>query len=196
MGPLLALAKFLARVNAPLLRFCLLLGAALVGLMVITILIQVFFRYVLNDALAWTEELARFLMLWMVGLMAPTAFRHGGFVSIDMVSRFLPARLALILSLAMALVSAVVLYAAMRIGWAEVTGIGGRFAMPALQLPVSIDMTEWMKVPRAAMMASLATGVTLMLSVNCEMVLRLLASLGGASDRLEPLPVDRTLEGE
>ncbi|AJY44559.1 TRAP transporter small permease [Martelella endophytica] len=196
MGPLLALAKFLARVNAPLLRFCLLLGAALVGLMVITILIQVFFRYVLNDALAWTEELARFLMLWMVGLMAPTAFRHGGFVSIDMVSRFLPVRLALILSLAMALVSAVVLYAAMRIGWAEVTGIGGRFAMPALQLPVSIDMTEWMKVPRAAMMASLATGVTLMLSVNCEMVLRLLASLGGAGDRLEPLPVDRTLEGE
>jgi len=33
--------------------------------MVIVILLQVFFRYVLNNALPWPDELARFLMLWM-----------------------------------------------------------------------------------------------------------------------------------
>ena len=32
----------------------------------------------------WTEEGARFGMLWMTGLMAPLAYRMGGFVSIDM----------------------------------------------------------------------------------------------------------------
>ncbi|MDA9735148.1 TRAP transporter small permease subunit, partial [SAR116 cluster bacterium] len=43
-------------------------------LMVIVILLQVFFRYVLNNALPWPDELARFLMLWMTGFIAPSAY--------------------------------------------------------------------------------------------------------------------------
>ncbi len=39
--------------------------------MVVCILIQVFFRYVLNNALPWPDEAARFLMLWMTGFIAP-----------------------------------------------------------------------------------------------------------------------------
>lgn len=35
------------------------------GLMVVIILTQVFFRYVLNNALPWPDEAARFLMLWL-----------------------------------------------------------------------------------------------------------------------------------
>ena len=50
------------------------------ALMVSVILAQVFFRYVLNNALAWPDEAARFLMLWMTALIAPTALRVGGFV--------------------------------------------------------------------------------------------------------------------
>ena len=44
-----------------------------------------FFRYVLNNALPWPDEVARFLMLWMTALIAPSAYRWGGFVSIDMI---------------------------------------------------------------------------------------------------------------
>ena len=36
-----------------------------IALMVLAILIQVFFRYALNNALPWPDEAARFLMLWM-----------------------------------------------------------------------------------------------------------------------------------
>ena len=57
-------------------------------LMVIVILVQVFFRYVLNNALPWPDEVARFLMLWMTGLIAPSAYRWGGFVSIEFLERF------------------------------------------------------------------------------------------------------------
>ena len=56
--------------------------------MVIVILVQVFFRYVLNNALPWPDEVARFLMLWMTGLIAPSAYRWGGFVSIEFLERF------------------------------------------------------------------------------------------------------------
>lgn len=41
------------------------------ALMVLIILLQVFCRYVLNNALPWPDEAARFLMLWFAGLMAP-----------------------------------------------------------------------------------------------------------------------------
>ena len=51
------------------------------GALVLAILVQVVFRYGFNNALPWPDEAARFCMLWMTGLMAPTAFRRGGFVA-------------------------------------------------------------------------------------------------------------------
>ncbi|WP_174802198.1 TRAP transporter small permease [Martelella limonii] len=196
MGLLLTAAAVLSRINGPLLALGRWLGAAMMGVMVVVILIQVFFRYVLNDALPWTEEFSRFLMLWMVSIMAPTAFRHGGFVSIDTIRQFLPARGAAILNLILFTLSAIVLWWAIGIGWSEVTGIGGKFKMPSMMVPTSLDFSTWVKVPRAYMMASLATGVTMMFSVNIELLLRLLAEALGAGERLKPMSAVAGLEVE
>ena len=38
---------------------------------------SVFFRYVLNDSLSWSEELAKYAMLWLVFLGSPIALRLG-----------------------------------------------------------------------------------------------------------------------
>ena len=73
--------------------------------MVLTILLQVFFRYVLNNALPWPDEFARFLMLWMTGFIAPSAFRWGGFVSIEMLPQLLPKTLENILILVLLMLS-------------------------------------------------------------------------------------------
>ena len=73
-----------------------------IALMVLAILIQVFFRYVLNNALPWPDEAARFMMLWLTGLMAPLAFRRGGFVAIDMVVAALPLKIGQIVTLLLA----------------------------------------------------------------------------------------------
>lgn len=184
MGPIVALATALGRVNASLLAAGRGIGILCVAIMVSITLVQVFCRYVLGSALAWPDEAARFMMLWMTGLMAPTAFRRGGFVSIDMVVSFLPRAVASIIVLVMLCLSLVVLAVGVRIGWAEVTGLGGRFDTSSLNVPISLDFSQWMKVPRAWTMASLAVGVTLLLSVNVEMILRTVAGLFGAGARL------------
>ncbi|NBR39108.1 MAG: TRAP transporter small permease [Alphaproteobacteria bacterium] len=49
----------------------------------------VFFRYVLNDSLSWSEELAKYAMLWLVFLGAPIALRLGVHPNIEIIiSRF------------------------------------------------------------------------------------------------------------
>ncbi len=46
-------------------RICEIAVALLVILIAVDILVGVFFRYVLGNALSWSEELARYLMIWM-----------------------------------------------------------------------------------------------------------------------------------
>ena len=69
------------------------------ALMVAVILAQVFWRYGLNSPLSWPEEAARGLMIWMMGVIAPSAWRWGGFVAIDMLPGALPPRAAAVLRL-------------------------------------------------------------------------------------------------
>ena len=154
-----------------------------IALMVAAILIQVFFRYVLNNALPWPDEAARFMMLWMTGLMAPMAYRRGGFVAIDTLLMFLPRVAAAALSLVLLAVAGVVLLFAVRIGYAEVTGFGGQFATASLYIPLP---DGWYRVPRGWMMMSLFVGVVLMLIVNVELMLRNLLTMLGATD-LKPI---------
>ncbi|NNE87663.1 MAG: TRAP transporter small permease subunit [Silicimonas sp.] len=158
-----------------------------IALMVVAILIQVFFRYVLNAALPWPDEAARFMMLWLTGLMAPIAFRRGGFVAIDMVVQAMPAKIGRIVSLFLLFVSAGVLAMAVSIGWNEVTGFGGRFATAALYIPTALDFSEWYRVPRSWMMLSLLVGVILLLIVNIELILRSVITMMGGGDSLKEL---------
>lgn len=161
-----------------------------IGLMVLSILLQVFFRYVLGSPLAWSEEAARFCMLWMTGFMAPLAYRQGGFVAIEMLVRMLPARVGEIISFLLLVIALVVLLVALPIGWGEVTGFSSKFATASLYYP---DLQGgWVKVPRAWMMWSLLVGVTLLLTVNIELMLRAIISFFGGQDMLRPIPGHQT----
>jgi TRAP-type C4-dicarboxylate transport system permease small subunit len=183
----------LGRINGALLALGRWIGAFCLGLMVVVILLQVFFRYALNNALPWPEEASRFLMLWSTALMAPTAFRRGGFVAIDMTIRLLPRLVATGVSLFMLSVTILVLWVALGIGWSEVTGLGGRFETDALRVPLSLDLSVWMKVPKAWMMASLLVGVALLFLVAVELLLRNLFALIWGPDSLHEIPETITL---
>ncbi|NNL73645.1 MAG: TRAP transporter small permease subunit [Silicimonas sp.] len=168
-----------------------------IALMVLAILIQVFFRYILNNALPWPDEAARFMMLWLTGLMAPMAFRRGGFVAIDMVVQAMPAKVGQIISIFLLLISAGVLAMAVSIGWSEVTGFGGSFKTASLYLPLSFDLTEWFRIPRSWMMASLLVGVVLLFIVNIELILRaLITYLGGGDTLKELMPPEEEIMAE
>lgn len=52
-------------------------------LIVILLILQVLFRYVLKISVPWTEELARYLTIWMVYLGVALAFNDDDHVKID-----------------------------------------------------------------------------------------------------------------
>lgn len=166
---MLQIITICAELNDRITKGCLFLGGLSIVLMVAAILVQVVFRYGFNNALPWPDEAARFCMLWMVGFMAPVALRRGGFVAVDALAFALPRRLASMLNLLLILIASVVVFMAIKIGWSEVTGFSGRFTTAALYVPLSIDFSEWFRVPRSWMMASILFGFAWMLFIQVEL---------------------------
>jgi len=169
--------RLLAAVNTVLLRIGRNIAWMALGVMVVVILLQVFFRYVLNNALAWPDEAARFLMLWMTGLIAPSAYRWGGFVAIDMLPLALPRLLGLLLNLVLLLVSLSVLAMGLKFGWDHTMGFGGNFNSSSLRVPLDWFGGEMVRVKLRYMYASLLVGMGLLFLVNIELILRTLMAL-------------------
>lgn len=74
----------LAKLNGVLSLLAIRVAGILLALMVVMILSQVFFRYVMNDSLPWTEEMAKFAMVWIAFLVAPWVYRQDLNVAIRM----------------------------------------------------------------------------------------------------------------
>jgi len=68
------------RINAVVEQSLFGLGA----LMIAIVAAQVFFRYVLNHSLFWSEELARYILVWLTFLGATVAYRRGVHPRIDL----------------------------------------------------------------------------------------------------------------
>lgn len=63
--------------------------AALTALMCVIVLTGVFTRYIMNDALPWIEEAARFTLLWMSWLGGGLAVRKGAHIAAEFLIDFL-----------------------------------------------------------------------------------------------------------
>ena len=168
---LLLIFKILENINTFILRIGRQFAWIAIFLMVIVIILQVFFRYVLNNALPWPDEVARFLMLWMTGFIAPSAYRWGGFVSIDMLERFLPKILSNILVFLILIISLTVLLIGFEMGLKHIN-VGWIFSSSSIKIPFYLigGKTEAMKL--AWMYISLHVGIFLLILVNIELVLR------------------------
>ena len=194
------------------------LGAIAIGLMVVCIIVQVFWRYVLNNALPWPEEAARFLMLWMTGLVAPLAYRRGGFVAIDTLKALMPRTVAAALSLLLLSLAMLVLVMAVQLGHDHVFK-NCLFRSSSLYLPFTLEFAVpipftgldlslctraspsfgfewgWTKMPLPLAFLSLWVGVLLLTAVNVELILRELVAILGGADRLRPM-FDADLPGD
>jgi len=68
-------------------------SAIVVGLMVLmtsVVIIGVYYRYVLNDALPWPEELARYSQIWLTWIGGGLALRRGSHIATDFLVSKLP----------------------------------------------------------------------------------------------------------
>ncbi|MCC1491996.1 TRAP transporter small permease subunit [Cognatishimia sp. F0-27] len=192
MAILLALLRPLQSVLDIVLRVGRWIATLAIAIMVVAILLQVFFRYILGNALPWPEELAIFLMLWMTGLIAPTAYRRGGFVALEIVTAALAPRAAALLALVLLILSGLVLMIGLDMGLGEMTSLAGKFKSASLKYPTA---DGWEKMPNSWQIASLVTGLALLLAVNIELILRALVTLAGGGERLRPL-LHEELTGE
>lgn len=176
----------LERFNTAVLAIGKIIAIAALTVMVALILGQVFFRYVLNAAPNWTEEGARFGMLWMTGLMAPLAYRMGGFVAIDMLERALPRLLAGLLSLLLLAISLWVLIIAWERGLNNhLDTLSGRGCSASLRWPFGIEIGRCgARFQNNYQYASLWVGVNLLIAVNAELMLRQVITLCGQGNRL------------
>ena len=156
------------------------------GLMVVVILTQVYFRYVLNNALPWPDEAARFLMLWLAGLMGPIALRQGSMVAILGVQSLLPGLICKVLIFGLLLVSFAVLIVAVKLGWAHVNS-GWLFASSSLKVPLNLIGMKAIKMKLAWSYMSLFVGFCLMSLVNLELLLRTAISIFGGESHLKPI---------
>ena len=189
MSVLFGLLWPLERFNTAILAIGRVIAIVALAIMVCLILGQVFFRYVLNDAPNWTEEAARFGMLWMTGLMAPLAYRMGGFVAIDMLGRALPRLLAGLLGLVLLVLTLWVLLIAWERGLNNhLDTLSGKGCSATLRWPFGIEIGKCgEKFQNRFQYASLWVGVNLLILVNLELTIRQIITLAGQEARLTPL---------
>ena len=56
----------------------------------IVVFLQFFSRYILNDSAAWTEEIARYLLMWVTFIGASVVMRRGTNIAVEVLMHMLP----------------------------------------------------------------------------------------------------------
>jgi C4-dicarboxylate transporter DctM subunit len=114
-------------------------------------LVQVFFRYVLNDSLSWPEEMARFAFVWFAFLGAAMVTRRARHIVIDLVPRSLGPEALRIHAVAVRVISAAV--AAFLFVYGADLVRKSTYVSPALQWPYAY---VYLAVPSGAALSLFA----------------------------------------
>ena len=73
--------------------------SVILAVLLLTVWAQVISRYIFNNSLPWTEEVARYVMIWGVLLGANLAFLKGYLISINIIVERLPEKAQMIIAL-------------------------------------------------------------------------------------------------
>lgn len=158
-------------------------AALFLAIMTVVVLLGVFFRYVLNNSLAWSEESAILMMIWVAFLVAPYAYRSGGNVAIDMFVAALPQRALTVLRIIINLLVLWLLY---------------RFLMEAT---VFVERglrvrANTLDIPIGYVRAIVPVSMAAMMAVAVELILRDVWSMLVPSRAMEPPHLAEPIEPE
>ena len=106
-------------------------------LLAIDIFYQFFTRYALNDSAAWTEEIARYLLICTVFVGIAASVRTNRHIHVDLLYRYLPQTLCRVLSTAVDLARIVFFAAAIVLTWQMMQKMGN-YKMTIVDLPMNI----------------------------------------------------------
>ena len=98
---------------------------------------QVIARYIFQAPLSWSEELARFLLLWLAMMSAAYAFKIKAHFALRFTVNYLPRRIQKLISLFVSLLVIIFLLGFIYNSFKFVIGVRGHLA-PALQIPMEI----------------------------------------------------------
>jgi len=154
----------LERLNGGICRVCRELSWVLLALMTGSIIIQVFYRYVLNDPIAWTEELAIFSMMWMAFLVAPIGYRTGAFVAIELIRDLFKGRAQAIVQIVLNLLVIAILVVLLR--HSVISTIRGAGSISS-SLPITM---AWVYI-------AMPIGLSAMVLVGLEVLLKAVRAL-------------------
>jgi TRAP-type C4-dicarboxylate transport system permease small subunit len=103
----------------------------------LTVFYQFFTRYVLNDSAAWTEEIARYLLIATVFTGAAIGVAKNNHIQVDFFYRFMPRVVARIMGLLVDVMRIAFFAAATLLTWQMMDKLGS-YKMTIIDLPMNI----------------------------------------------------------
>lgn len=104
----------------------------------ITVFYQFFTRYVLNDSAAWTEEIARYLLIATVFVGAAIGVAKNNHIQVDFFYRFMNPRLARVLATVVDALRVVFCIAATVLTGMMMAKLGSNSRMSMVDLPMNV----------------------------------------------------------
>jgi TRAP-type C4-dicarboxylate transport system permease small subunit len=103
----------------------------------LTVFYQFFTRYVMNDSAAWTEEIARYLLIATVFVGAAIGVAKNNHIQVDFFYRFMPAAVARAMALLTDVLRMAFLAAAVVLTWQMMEKMGN-YKMTIVDLPMNL----------------------------------------------------------
>lgn len=111
------------------------LAIAMLIVLCVVVFLQVFFRYALNSPLAWSEELARFMFIWLVYVGAAIVLRTDSHMSLDYFINLMPEKFRVVVDILGKIIVSMFLVLGIRESFTII-----RITMPQLSPSLDIPM--------------------------------------------------------
>ena len=143
----------------PLIKLCKIAVISCVLSIALIVSTSIFFRYVLNNSIAWSEEIAKYLMVWMVFVGAPVAMIQSRHIAIEIFPNLFRPRIRALIFLIVNLLIVVTM--------AFWTYRGFTYTMGGM----SQVMSSFDKIPLGVVFASIPFGSCIMMIISFQISL-------------------------
>lgn len=89
-GEAINIHRFLSRTDEHIYKAEVIIGIFLTVVMIVTVFLQVIFRYIIDNPLGWSEEFSRYVFVWTCMLGASIGIKNKSHYGLEAIFRLLP----------------------------------------------------------------------------------------------------------